>query len=569
MRALARHLVASDASRLALLVSSGCVLFVAVSTAGSWDDPYGPNDWAFSHVHLANIGVEKGHLPVNPEMLEEHAFARTRADFQEQAGFDVMTAYANTAWHFWNALPLHPAFVATAAAATGLAPETIVRLPVAGVATVLLVSASALLIASRGRMRPVGVALAPFLAALGCAPLALDLRVTMPSITLLMLVFLLHALLRRVIADDRLALPLALAPLALLPFWYYTMSYFAMLLFAGFFAFAALARLLRGRVDARTSVPLWVCAAVPLFLACALFSTGTLGSQVNMAQIMMEGASDGTGGADYTSHLNRLPWRSGLLYAQLAALFVPLGFLTVGVAYRLLRRRPVEPESAIFAQWSVGGALFGALLVPTVGISFLNRSVIYLAPVAVLAAAWILGRAFESRRPLHAALVGLALCAVATPLFVATAMPSYGEDDRQAFRWMEESVPRGPSIYSSLEVASVLLRAHGFTDVNAFQPSLPLLDALWYGADPDRMVPYLSTFDYLVLRDDVKTVGFEEFGPARQPVAEASYDKFARSRDLQLVFDNGGVQVFRVALDPARLDVRDASLGEDPTAGEP
>lgn len=85
-------------------------------------------------------------------------------------------------------------------------------------------------------------------------------------------------------------------------------------------------------------------------------------------------------------------------------------------------------------------------------------------------------------------------------------------------------------------------------NVLAFYPRVAVLDDIWYGEDPERLVPYLASFDYLVLRKEVMRGGFEEFGPLRQPIGPQAYAKFAASPDLDLVFDNGEVQVFRVAL---------------------
>lgn len=546
------RLLASENHRVALLALSGCVLFLAVATAGTWDDPYAPNDWSFSHAHLANVALESGRIPVNPEMFREHDFGQTRAAFQDEAGLGMMTTYANTAWHFWNGLPLHPALVATLASTSGLSPESVIRLPLAGVVVVLLVHATALVFAARTRLAPEALGLTPFLAALACAPLALDLRVAMPSVTLVALLLLLHALARRAFLNDKTGIYLALLPLVLLPFWYYTMAYFVILLFAGFLACALAARWWCRQVSKLAVMPLHAAVLVPVFLTVALLSTGTLESHVNMAQLLSDGTRDGSGASDYTTYLNREPWRSALLYAQLVALFLPLAAISALVLRDVLASRRVAVVPALLAQWAAGGALFALILVPTVGVSFLNRNAIYLAPAAVLAAVYLAGRHWSRRHTRVLVGAGMAMALVTTPLLVATSMPTYQERDRQAYLWMEETVPDDAMVYSGLEVSSVLLREHGFRAVNAFQPSIPVLDDFWYGDDPDRLVPYLSTFDYFVLREEFRTQGFEEYGPARKPISDDAYGKFSRSRDMHLVFDNGGVQVFRVDLHPDR-----------------
>jgi hypothetical protein len=118
---------------------------------------------------------------------------------------------------------------------------------------------------------------------------------------------------------------------------------------------------------------------------------------------------------------------------------------------------------------------------------------------------------------------------------------------------MDGAVRHDAVVYSSLDVASVLFRAHGYHDAVAFQPSTTILDDFWYAQEAERAVPYLAGLDALVLRDNVVHEGFEEFGPLRQPIGEAAYAKFAASRDLDLVFDSGAVRVFTVDVDPARL----------------
>jgi hypothetical protein len=371
----------------------------------------------------------------------------------------------------------------------------------------------------------------------------------MPSTSLLVVALLLHLLLRRTLVDDDRALAYAVVPLALLPFWYYTVSYFVILLFAGFLVAALLLRAL-GR-DEKPMVPLVVATLVPLALGAMLLLNGALTSHLEMARGLGGSALfAGESGSDYETRLNREPWRSGLLYAQLGLLFLPLALVAGGGALRLMRRRALEPAPATFAQWSLGAGMFTVALHETVGVSFLNRGVIYLTPLAVLAALWVASRS----RPARLALGGAAaFAAVASVALVVTAAPTYEEGDRAGFAWMEKHVPKDGIVYGSLDASSVLFRAHGFTQTLAFHPREALLEEFWYGTEPDKMVRYLASVEWVVMRDDVRERGFEEFGPMREPISEAAYAKFGASRDLHRVFDNGAVQVYQVELAPGRV----------------
>jgi len=543
--------------RVALVATAAVLLFVAVSTIARWDDPYGPNDWAFTHTFLADLALCTGELPVNWGLLEENSFAGTRGAFAEATGLPRMTYYAVTVWHFWNGLPFHPALVAAVSAFTGLSPEEVVRIPLGGILAVVLGYATASLLLARLQGAGARLAVAvPFLLAVGSAPFALDLRVTMPSVTLLAVLLLLHLMLRRALLGDRIALALGLAPLALLPFWYYTVSYFTILLFGGFLLFTVAARLRRVPLPTGVNVPVAACIVVPVFLVVVLAHNGALTSHLHMASLLAADNAVATAeaGSDYDSHLNRDLWRSLLLYAALGLLFLPLVAASLHVGWRLLRGEPLDPLGVLLAQWSLGGLLFSGLLLSTVGISFLNRTAIYLAPLAALAAVALAAHAWERPAVRRAFLAGGAALLVIAPLLVATAAPAYTRGDQEAFEWMADRVPRNATVYGSLEAASVLFRVHGFREVNAFQPTRAVLETFWYGENPEAIVPFLLSFEYVVMRDDARHTGFEEFGPAREPVSEAAYEKFSKSPDLQRLFDNGEVQVYQVAVKPERID---------------
>ena len=541
--------------QVALLAASACVLFAAVATAGTRDDPYAPNEWAFTHTYLADLAVRTGEIPVNWAVFWENSLSETYGDFRAATGLERLSFYATTAWHFWNGMPLHPSLVATLALLTGLPAETVVRAPVGGVLAVLLVYASASLLLSRVEGVDARVSAAtPFLVALASAPLALDLRVLMPSVTLVAVLLFLHLMLRRLLEEDKRALPLALAPLALLPFWYYTMAYFFILLFAGFVLVAWIHRYVHGATAPAPLVPPRVAVVVPGFLVAILALNGVLASQLHMVSLFNAQPRLTQGlPADYESFLNRETWRSALLYAELTLLFAPMGLLALVGVQRVARRRPMGPARTLFTAWALGGFLFSALMLGTVGLSFLNRSAIYLAPVGILAFTYFFARHWRRREARVAFAATVALMTVATPTLLATATPAYAEGDRAAFEWMAGHLPREAAIYSSLEASSVLFRQYGFLNVTASQPTRPLLESFWYSDNPSNVAPYLSTSDYLVLRDDFRAAGFEEFGPARLPISEAAYGKFHRSRDLHLMFDNGEVQVFRVDLQLSRV----------------
>ena len=539
--------------RVALLAGCAVVLFVSLAGVGTRAGPYAPNDWLFSHTHLAQRALDEGAIPLNRDLLVDNTFEETHGRFQEETGLSRMTFYATTMWHFWNGLPLHPSLVATLALLTGGTPEDTVRLPLGGAALVLLAYASADLLLSRtGGAGARAAALAPLLLAAGSAPFALDLRVLMPSTSLVVLALLLHLLLRRLLARDERALAMAIVPLALLPFWYYTVSYFVIILFAGVLAANVAMRWLRP--DAPPLVPSVVAALVPLALVGALFLNGALTSHVEMAsQMSTSPFLTADAGGDYETHLNRDPWRSALLYAGTLLLFAPFAAVSLVAAARILRRKAVSGPPVVFAQWALAGAAYSVLLNGAVGISFLNRSVIYLSPVAALAAAWAFARWWDRPRVRACAAALVVVLGALTAAFVAGAAPTYDEGDRAAFLWAADAVPREAVVYASLDVASVLFREHGFHDAIAFHPRVALLEDFWYSENAETVVPYLTSFDYFVLRDEAMTAGFEEFGPLREPVSEAAYAKFAASRDLHLVFDNGDVQVFRVGLAPERL----------------
>lgn len=540
-------------ARATLLLLAACALFAAIATTGTTDDPYAPNEWVFSHIHLAHVALERGEIPLNWHLLTGNG--NTDAAFQHATGLERMTLYASTLRHFWNGMPLHPSLVATLSLLTGLPPETVVRIPVGGLLTVALVSASATLLLSRVQgVDPRLATAAPFLAAIASAPLALDMRVLMPSITLTAVLLFLHLMLRRTLLTDRAALPLALAPLLLLPFWYYTMAYFFILLFTGFLAAGLLDRWVRPAHERGPApIPTAIAVGVPCFLAVALLANGVLTSQLHLARLFTPPSRVTPGiPADYTSFLNRETWRSLLLYTEGALLFAPLAGLSLVGALRTLRRRPMGPARTLFTAWTLGGALFSALMLLTVGVSFLNRTAIYLAPVAILAATYLLARHWHRATTRRALAAGLALTLTATPLLVATAAPHYGVADREAFEWMGAHVPREAAVYASLEAASVLFRAHGYRNVTTSEPTTPLLQGFWYSDNPRNVAPYLSASDYLLLRDDARTHGFEEFGPVRSPISESAYAKFLRVPDLHLVYDNGEVQLFRVQVTPEK-----------------
>lgn len=541
------------AARVALMAGCAALLFVSLAGLGTRGGPYAPNDWLFSHTYLAQRSLDEGAIPLNRDLLTENTFDATHPRFGEEAGLSRMTFYATTMWHFWNGLPLHPSLIATLSLLTGAPPEDAVRLPLGGVALVLLAYASAdLLLARTSGVDPRAAVVAPFLLAAGSAPFALDLRVLMPSTSLVVLALLLHLLLRRLLVRDERALAMAIVPLSLLPFWYYTVSYFVIILFAGFLAANVVLR--RLRPDAPPLVPSVVAALVPLALVGALLLNGALTSHVEMAsQMSTSPFLTADAGSDYETHLNRDPARSAILYAEALLLFAPLAAVSLVAGLRLLRRRAVDRPSVVFSQWTFGGALYSVFLQGTVGVSFLNRSVIYLSPLAALAAAWALGWRWRSRWVRAGAVACVAVLGAATAAFVLGAAPTYDEGDEAAFAWTARAVPREAVVYGSMDAASVLFREHGFHDVIAFHPRVALLEDFWYSEDPETILPYLASFDYFVLRDEAKGAGFEEFGPLREPVSEAAYAKFAASRDLHLVFDNGEVQVFRVGLAPDRL----------------
>lgn len=529
-------------ARVVLLAGSACILFAAMAGLATRDDPYAPNDWLFSHAFLAQRALEEGKIPLNRDLFTANGFSETSGPFREDVGLTRMSFYANTIWHFWNGLPLQPSLLAAVSALTGLAPEEAARAPLGGITLVLLVFAAADRLLA-GRDRPVA-ALAAFALPLCSAPLVLDMRVLMPSTSLVIVAMLMLLLVRRQFAGDKAALAAAMVPLALLPFWYYTVTYFVIALFAGFLALAIVQRH-RAR-DAPPVVPILVAACVPVVLGGALLLNGALTSHLQMAGSLGSlSLLGGEAGGDYSKHLNRQPWRSAVLYVQILAFFAPLGLL----ALRGLSRDHAARPEATFTAWSLGAAAFSSALLAAVGVSFLNRGVIYLTPLAALALAYAAARARWGR------VVGvgaLALGIIMTPALVASAGPSYSRNDASAFGWMETHVPRDAVVYSSLDVASVLFRAHGYQDALAFHPRTRLLEDFWYGDDPEKMVPYLASVEWFVLRDDVKESGFEEFGPLREPISEAAYEKFDASADLHLVYDAGGVKVYRVELAPER-----------------
>lgn len=530
-------------ARVVLLAGSACILFAAMAGVATRDDPYAPNDWLFSHAFLADRALEEGKIPLNRDLLTTNGFGETNVDFRAQVELDRMTFYANTIWHFWNGLPLQPSLLATVSALAGISPEDAARAPLGGIVLILLAYAAADRLLA-GRSDAPTAALAAFALPLCSAPLVLDMRVLMPSTSLVVVGLLMLLLLRRQLAGDRVALAAAMVPLALLPFWYYTVTYFVIAIFAGFLLVAIVQR--KRAPEAPPIVPIALAASVPVVLGGALVLNGALTSHLQMAGSLGSlSLLGGEAGGDYSKHLNRQPWRSALLYAQLASFFLPLGVL----AFRgLARDRAARPE-ATFAAWGVGAAAFSVALVSAVGISFLNRGVIYLTPLAALALAW---GAARTRAGLAVAGAALLLGVVVTPALVASAAPSYSEGDAAAFAWMEEHVPPDAVIYSSLDVASVLFRAHGYQDALAFHPRTRLLEDFWYGEDPEKLVPYLASVQWFVLRDDVKETGFEEFGPLREPISEEAYAKFSASPDLHLVYDAGGVRVYRVELAPDR-----------------
>lgn len=540
-------------ARVAILATSACILFAAVATASTAWQPYAPNDWAFSHVVLAQQALDTGHIAFNDRILEGGAFSHNHGAFARATGLDLITFYASTMWHFWNGLPLHPALVATLAAGTGLSPEDTMRVPLAGFALVTLAYASAALALARlpGVDTRLAVA-APFLLAIGCAPFALDLRVLMPSTTLVMLGVLLHMLLRRRVLDDRQALAVAFAPLVLLPFWYYTVSYFVIVLLVGFLV-ADLAMRWRLGKARPVLVPTWSALLLVGALVGALLLNGALSSHLKLAQQMSGSFLAPDAGSDYVSHLNRQPWRSALLYAEIAMLFAPLVVGGILAARRAFARQPLDHPEAVLAPWGVGGAAFSAVLFGTVGISFLNRSVIYFAPLAAVAATVLLARMWRRRVWRVGALAAACALLLVTTTLVATATPSYQRADAEAYTWVGATLPKTAVVYAPLEVGSVLFRDHGMVNTLAFYPQTQVLEEFWYGTEPKRIVPYAASFDSLVVRKEMARTGFEEFGPLRQPIGDAAYGKFAASRDLDLVFDNGEVQVYRVAIEPVVL----------------
>ncbi|HUR68507.1 MAG TPA: hypothetical protein VM370_04615 [Candidatus Thermoplasmatota archaeon] len=534
------------AARVLLLAASGAILLAALTGAGTHDDPYASNEWLFSHAFLAEKSLEGGRLLQNHHLIESHTYGDSIDAFVEQTGLERLTLYAGTVWHFWNGLPLQPALLAGVSALTGLAPEEAARLPLAGLAVMLLVYAGAdLLLPRDSRLAHV----APFALALCSSPFTLDMRTLMPPAAILVVALVLHFLLRRALTDDKHALAYSLVPLALLPFWYYTVSYFVILLFAGFLGAAIVMRLFRG--DESPIVPMLVATLVPLALGSVLLLNGALTSQLEMAHhtATLPGFEAETG-LDYDEHLNREGWRSALLYAQLGALFLPLAILAIHATVRLLRRQRVGPERAVFAQWAVGAMLFSGLLQSAVGVSFLSRPVIYLTPLAVLAALWAASQ-HRAARPLLAG--AIALSVVVTPILVMTASPTYSQGDRVAFEWMDGHVAKDAIVYGSLDASSVLFRRYGYVDTLAFHPRQGVLEVLWYGNETEPLVPYLASVDWFVLRDDARTRGFEEFGPLREPIGDEAYAKFARSPDLHRVFDDGEVEIFQVGLAPARI----------------
>lgn len=535
-------------TRLALLAASACILFAAVATAGTATQPYAPNDWSFSHVLLADRAVATGHLPFNQALLTNGDFSANHGQFLRDTHLDLLTFYASTVWHFWNGLPLHPSLVATLALGTGLSPEDTMRMPLGGMVLVLLVYASASLMV--GRMQgadPRLAAAAPFLLAAACAPFALDTRVLMPSTTLVLLGVLLHAMLRRLYLHDRTALWWGLGPLVLLPFWYYTVSYFVILLLLGFVV-ADLALRLRYGKDRPVLVPAWAALVLCAVLGVALVANSALTSHLKLATQMSGSWIAPDAGSDYASHLNRQPWRSGLLYGGIALLFAPLVLAGLAAARAFLHGRPLKETHLVFALWGIGGVLFSLLLESTVGVSFLNRTVIYLAPLGALAAGLTMARHWDRRWMRRTGLAAcMALLVVATTL-VATATPRYVADDAQAYSWVGQNVPPLGVVYAPLEVGSALFRQHGIVNMLAFYPRVSVLEDVWYGTDPGRLPPYLASFDYLVVRHEVTRGGFEEFGPLRQPISPEAYAKFAASPDMDLVYQNGEVDVYRVML---------------------
>lgn len=533
--------------RLALLAVAGCTLFFAVANAGTRDSTYAPNEWLFSHDVLAQTALDDGRIPMNEDLFTRSSFPDTIGSFQNETGLDRASFYASTTWHFWNGIPFQPALLAALSCLSGSSPEEAARVPLGAFVLVGLTFATADLL-----LRPAKLpwhALAPLALPILSAPFVLDLRVLMPSTSLVAVGIVLHLLLRRTLMGDSRAIALALLPIAILPFWYYTMSYYVILLFAGFSLMHLLIRLRRAAHPPLVPVALGI--AVPLVLISLLVLNGALTSHLALSAQMSTAPVLGpdTGG-DYSSHLNREPWRSATLYASSAVVFAPLAWLVFLALRDWWSRRPVLAAHGAFAQWIVGAGLFSAVLVAGVGVSFLNRSVIYLAPVALLGALYMLAR--FARRTLALRIVGVVLAGlvVTTPFLVATATPSYSEGDRTALEWMDSHEPHDTIVYSSLELSSVLFRRYGFHDTIAFRPSEGLLEDFWYSSDPASTVPYLASFDTFVLRHETQVSGFMEFGPLREPISAEAYAKFGNSDDLHLVFDNGEVQIFHVVLRP-------------------
>ncbi len=550
---LSRHV------RVALLATSGSFLFFAIALTGSVASDYAPNNWVFSHTFLADLAIMTGEIPLNTDYWADNSFSATRGALEDATGLHTMTLYATTIWHFWNGVPLHPTYAATVSILTGLSPEQALRIPVAGLLTPLFAYASASLVLRRvPHVNARYAAAAPLVAAIASAPLALELRVAMPSSSIFIMQLLLHLLLRRTMVGDGTALPFALAPLALLPFWYYTLAYFAIVVFAGFFVVNVVTYAFRARAPKRAFIPTAVTIAVPIFLLAALNVNGALTSHVELARSIdtnplldPKGGTDA--GLDYGSHLNREPWRSALLYVQVLVLFAPMTVISVSIVARLARARRIPALDAVIAQWAFGGTLFSLILLALTNVSFLNRGVIYLTPVAGVSIAYLVASRRHRLLGKWTLAVVTATLLVTTPALMVTSTPSFNDGDHYGFLWMESRIPRDATVYGTMEATSVLFRAYDFHEAAAFHPRQTTVEDFWYSEDPETLPPYLASLDYFVLRRDVIDNGFEDFSPARHPIGLAAFEKFSKSRDLQRVFDNGAIQIFLVGLAPGRL----------------
>ena len=174
---------------------------------------------------------------------------------------------------------------------------------------------------------------------------------------------------------------LALIPLLLIPMWYYTITYYIICLVISFLIFFFFIE--KNKSAKVAIISIFVIASIGIFfffgqagiLLVQLASSDFIKDTLNLQEDYS---------ADLTYEPYRVPTQSILLYLETILFFGIAFFEGLIRIYNWFIKRERSGINTTIVAWCVGSGLFSLVALTLQGGTFLNRPLVYIAPLAAI-----------------------------------------------------------------------------------------------------------------------------------------------------------------------------------------